>query len=130
MTPMNKYNLIRILSGYVLLVSGFIFNDFYFLIGSLICLLFSTQYEDEDDCFPEITKHSHERIFYEQMRGLSFILLSIILYRFPYQVSYVTMPLGIYYSSYHKNLYFYRKDAVLVSGVYTIEEVNKMGGDA
>ena len=122
-----RYEFMRITTGWFLLASGFIFSDLYFMIGALICLLFSCDYEEDEDIFPEMTHHCQNRMFNKQIFGLCFILLAIILHRYEnLHPSHITLLVGLYYSTYHPNLYFYRKDAVVVSGVYTQEEIDKM----
>ena len=122
-----RYEFMRIATGWFLMLSGFILDDLYFLVGALICLWFTCEYEEDEDVFPEMTHHCQDRMFDKQIFGMCYILLSIILYRYKnLHPSHILMIIGLYYATYHPNLYFYRKDAVVVSGVYTQEEIDKM----
>jgi hypothetical protein len=130
MNQKMRYELTRIATGWLLIACGFLLNDIYFLLGALVCLLFSCEYdpEEEEDVFPDMTHHYQDRMFNKQLFGVCYILLAIILHRYNDIIpSHLLMIVGVYYSTYHPNLYFYPKDSELVSEhVYTEDEINKM----
>lgn len=128
MKPMTCYISIRVFTSLLYLCAFLSIDNILYLGGATVSILFWCEYnEDEFDCYPDVTKGCQDHTFLQQGIGILALIFSVIVFKLDeFVLSNTLIIYGIYKSTYHPYIFFYRKVATLKSErVYREDEISR-----